>query len=150
MTSEMLTTTIAAHGAECNVPRDGRMISAAVRGALGLRSDQGAQRGQCYLKKWEFLKICSTDSTYPYRLKLERRNSDLRSFKRLDREFEFKKVRVKLANFFMLWVRANPRPLFPTAMGVLVWRSGLGFALTQSIKKLGFCPLKNKRSKIRT
>ena len=41
-------------------------------------------------------------------------------------------------NFFMLWVRANPRPLFPTAMGVLVWRSGLGFALTQSIKKLVF------------
>ena len=44
----------------------------------------------------------------------------------------------KNPNFFMLWDNAIPRPLFPTAMGVLVWRSGLGFALTQSIKKLGF------------
>ena len=50
--------------------------------------------------------------------------------------FERLFLRGQKPNFFMLWVRANPRPLFPTAMGVLVWRSGLGFALTQSIKKL--------------
>ena len=105
---------------------------------------RGAQRGQfrsCHLKKWEFPKICSRDSIYPYKLKLERRNPDLRSFKGLDRDFEFKIVRVKLANFSMLRVRANPRPLFPTAMGVLVWASGLGFAVSQSIKKLGILPL---------
>ena len=44
-------------------------------------------------------------------------------------------------NFFMLWDTANPRPLFPTAMGVLVWANGLGFAVSQSIKKLGILPL---------
>ena len=80
--------------------------------------------------------MCSRDSIYPYKLKLERRNQDLRSFEGFNRDFEFKKVRVKLANFFMLRVRANPRPLFPTAMGVLASKNGLGFALTQSIKKL--------------
>ena len=63
--------------------------------------------------------MCSRDSIYPYKLKLERRNQDLRSFEGFYRDFELKKVRVKLANFFMLRVRANPRPLFPTAMGVL-------------------------------
>ena len=98
-----------------------------------MNGPRGAQRGQfrsCHLKKWEFPKICSRYSIYPYKLKLERRNPDLRSFKGLDRDFEFKKVRVKLANFFMLRVRANPRPLFPTAMGVLASKNGVGFALT--------------------
>ena len=36
----------------------------------------------------------------------------------------------------ILWVRANPRPLRPTNMGVPRKQSGLGFALTQSIKKI--------------
>ena len=36
----------------------------------------------------------------------------------------------------ILWVWANPRPLRPTNVGVLRKQSGLGFALTQSIKKL--------------
>ena len=40
----------------------------------------------------------------------------------------------------MLRVRANPRPLRPTNMGVLRNKSGLRFALMQSIKKLVFFP----------
>ena len=36
---------------------------------------------------------------------------------------------------FMLWVRANLRPLHHINMGVLRNKSGLGFSLTQSIKE---------------